>query len=61
MHFLCFSEAAGNPDSICCIPTSSNFLAIFSLSSMVKTTPGVCSPSLKVLSCTMYSSIEGGL
>ena len=45
-----FLETIGKPASICLILTSSNFLAISNFSSGLKQTPGVCSPSLKVVS-----------
>ena len=45
-----FSETIGKPASICGIPSSSNLCAISSFSSSEKHTPGVCSPSLSVVS-----------
>ena len=44
------SLTAANPDSITSIPSSSSFWAIRSLFSGTSDTPGVCSPSLKVVS-----------
>ncbi len=41
---------AGTPTSISSIPASAKARAIISLSGKVKATPGVCSPSLKVVS-----------
>lgn len=45
-----FLDTIGKPASICLILISSNFLAISNFSSGLKQTPGVCSPSLKVVS-----------
>ena len=45
-----FLETIGNPASICLIINSSSFLAISNFSSRLKQTPGVCSPSLSVVS-----------
>ena len=44
------SLTAGNPTAIIAVPTSSNILAISIFSLIVKATPGVCSPSLRVSS-----------
>ena len=44
------SELMGVPSSIESTPTLSNCLAISNFSSVVKDTPGVCSPSLNVVS-----------
>jgi hypothetical protein len=44
------SEEDANPASMTSTPSSSNFLAIWSLCSGIKETPGVCSPSLRVVS-----------
>jgi hypothetical protein len=44
------SETAAKPASIMSTPSSSRRWAILSLFSGVKDTPGVCSPSLKVVS-----------
>lgn len=44
------SEDAGNPASIISTPSSANFLAICIFCSIVKSIPGACSPSLKVVS-----------
>ncbi len=44
------SETAANPASIASTPSSSRRLAILNLFSEVKETPGVCSPSLRVVS-----------
>ena len=43
---------AGWPISIKSIPNKSNFFARFNFCSIVKNTPGVCSPSLNVESST---------
>ena len=43
-------EDAAKPASIASTPISSSFLAISSFSSGVRETPGVCSPSLRVVS-----------
>jgi hypothetical protein len=43
-------DAAANPASMASTPSSSSFLAIFNFSAGVKETPGVCSPSLNVVS-----------
>jgi len=44
------SEEAGKPTSILSTPMLLSFWAICILSSTVSATPGVCSPSLKVVS-----------
>ena len=46
-------ETAGMPASIRCTPTSANFSAIRTLSSLVKITPACCSPSRSVTSWTI--------
>ena len=43
-------DVIGNPASIVSTPSLSNWIAIFNLSSGVRLTPGVCSPSLSVVS-----------
>src|SRR4029079_11871203 len=43
-------ETTGNPASIVSTPNSSNFIAISNFSSGETVTPGVCSPSLNVVS-----------
>ena len=43
-------EAIGKPASIASTPSLSSCLAILTFSSGVRDTPGVCSPSLKVVS-----------
>lgn len=45
-----FSDTIGKPASICGMLNSSNLWAISSFSSSEKHTPGVCSPSLRVVS-----------
>src|SRR3954470_16530484 len=52
-----WSETAGMPASMRSIPTSASFSAIATLSAMLKTTPGVCSPSRSVAS---WISTRGG-
>jgi len=48
--FFSFSETIGKPASIWGIPSSSSLCAISNFSSKEKHTPGVCSPSLSVVS-----------
>ncbi len=48
-------EVIGMPASIVSTPSLSSCLAIVSLSSTVNETPGVCSPSLKVVSKILTS------
>ena len=43
-------DVIGNPASIVSTPSLSNCIAIFNLSSGVRLTPGVCSPSRNVVS-----------
>ena len=43
-------DVIGNPASMVSTPSLSNCIAISSLSSGVRLTPGVCSPSLSVVS-----------
>jgi hypothetical protein len=50
------SETAANPASITSTPSSSSLLAMRSLFSGVKDTPGVCSPSRRVVSKTLIFS-----
>ena len=45
-----WADTAGIPASMRSTPNSSSFVAIASLSSTEKTTPGVCSPSRNVAS-----------
>jgi hypothetical protein len=47
------SEAAAKPASMASTPSWSKFSAILSFFSGVKETPGVCSPSLRVVSKTL--------
>lgn len=48
--FFSFSDTIGKPASIWGIPSSSSLCAISNFSSNEKHTPGVCSPSLRVVS-----------
>ena len=50
------SEAAAKPASMASTPRLSRLSAILSLFSGVKETPGVCSPSLRVVSKTLIFS-----
>ena len=54
--FFSFSETIGKPASIWGIPSSSSLCAISSFSSKEKHTPGVCSPSLSVVSYILMFS-----
>jgi hypothetical protein len=59
MSFIAFispSEAAAKPASIALTPILSRPSAILSFFSGVKETPGVCSPSLRVVSKTLILS-----
>lgn len=51
MASLSSADTAGIPASIRSTPTSASLLAISTFSCFLITTPGVCSPSLKVASC----------
>lgn len=48
--FFSFSDTIGKPASICGTRNSSSLRAISNFSSNEKHTPGVCSPSLSVVS-----------
>lgn len=50
--------AAAKPASIASTPSSSSFFAILNLSSGFRETPGVCSPSLSVVSKILIFSVK---
>ncbi len=50
------SEVIADPASITSTPNSSNLMAILNFSSGVRETPGVCSPSLSVVSNILTST-----
>jgi hypothetical protein len=52
------SDAAAKPASMIFTPTSSSLFAIKSFSSGVRETPGVCSPSLNVVSKILILSAK---
>src|SRR3989337_571765 len=56
------SEIIGNPASITSTPKVSSFFAMFNFCSGAKATPGVCSPSLnvvsKILTFMLLSSVK---
>ena len=52
------SEITGNPVSIASIPNASNFFAMFSFCSGESETPGVCSPSLNVVSNILIFNVH---